>query len=298
MDSKHIERLLKPYDKHGFPRADYYSAYGMAGAVVITDKNNDDALEQLDAECVVAIDVCDFLHVGRMKKVRNLCLIYTRKHRKIKNVGALYSLDLQTLLFSDCSRNIEKIDLSRFGNLSCLKTRNDAVDLSRACSNLISIGLNDITGSIDLEFINGFRQLKDLSLEGGISELDGIDRANALENLTINNCEIANYSGLANLPNLKKLSLTGVFTADIIAEIARLRNLEYLRLDSYFEIDNVDFVKDLPNLKVIILGCVIRNGDTSPLVALRHARLKADSANYNFRDADLPKNPALVKSFE
>lgn len=297
MDTKHIEMILKPYDKCGFRRTDYYSAYDMQGAVIVTD-NNVDALADVDAESVVAIDVCDFSCIGKMKYVSKLCIVFTKKLRRIDNIEALYSMDLQTFLFSDPSHNIDKIDIARFRHLTHLKTRIDAVDLSCACANLAAIELNDILGIIDLKFINNFPKLKKLSLDGGILELNGINSENKLESLIVEKSKIIDYMGLANLSGLKKLALKGVFDADIITVFPHLKSLEYLCLDSYIEIDNVDWVKDMPNLKIIILGCVIRNRDTSPLVKIRHARLKEDCANYNFRDVDLHKDSAFVKLFE
>lgn len=297
MDTKHIEMILKPYDKCGFRRTDYYSAYGMQGAVIVTG-NNIDALVDVDTESVVAIDVCDFSCIGKMKNVSKLCIVFTEKLRRIDNIEALYSMDLQTLLFSDSSYNIDKLDIARFRHLTHLKARIDAVDLSCACVNLAIIELNDISGIINLKFINNFPKLKKLSLEGGILELNGISSANKLESLTIEKSKIMNYRGLSNLSNLKKLTLKGVFDADIITVFPHLKSLEYLCLDSYMEIDSVDWIKDMPNLKVIILGCVIRSGDTSPLGAIKHVRLKTDCANYKLHDADLPKDSALVKLFE
>lgn len=225
-----------------------------------------------------------------MKQLSKIYIVFTKKLSKIVDINPLYLNNIKTLLISDNFNNIPKIDIKKMPQLTFLKVCEKAVELTYKNTNLLSLELVDIGNNFDLSCINNFPNLKNLILMNGeIQDFDKFDQSNCLEELTIDNLTITSCSGLNKLYFLKKLSIRSKFNSDITAKLSNLIHLEYLELDYFTEIDNVEWVKGLHNLKIIILGCVVHNGDLSPLTNLQHVRLKVECSNYNFHDSDLPK---------
>lgn len=285
--------ILKPYEKAGFQYTNRYKRYGMADAVIITDKCVKD-IKDINAESAVIIDVCDFSFLSSIKRLSNICIVFTKKLRKPIDINTLYSGNMRTLILRDSFKNISKVDINKMPQLARLGIRLAAIDLTCKNINLLSLELDDIGDVFDFKFINNFPALKSLMVENGkILTFDKINCANLLENLIVKKANITSCDGLDKLIKLKNLSICGIFGSDIITKLSNLKNLEHLELDCFTEIDNVDFVKDLPNLKTIILGCMIHCGDLSPLKNLRHAKLKVNCPHYNLQDGDLPKDNSI-----
>lgn len=289
--------ILNPYEKEGLKYTNRYKAHGMADAVIITDEYVE-KIKDISAESAVIVDICNFSFLSTIRQLSNICIIFTKKQRKPININSLYACDVKTLIIRDSFKNIQKVDIDKMPQLVCLSIRLAAIDVTKKNANLLSLQLDDIGDKFDFLLINNFPNLKNLALKKGkILAFDKINSINCLEELNIERANIKNCNGLDKLSKLKNLSVCAGFGLDITTKLATLKNLQHLKLDYFTQIDNIDWVKELPNLKTIVLGCSIQNGDLSPLKYLQHVRLKIDSPHYNLHDSDLPKDNSIYLKF-
>lgn len=106
----------------------------------------------------------------------------------------------------------------------------------------------------DIEFISAFHNLEECVLEyvSGFSDLSPFTRLKKLKYLHFENLRrVSDFSGLRGLDNLKYLHIDGT-------------------LDWNQPIENLDFLKGLPNLEVLALGFVSIKSDYPAFLSVLH----------------------------
>ena len=133
-------------------------------------------------------------------------------------------------------------------------------------------------------------------LEGRTVSLNGIEKAPKLQYLDIsyNRC-LEDISALAKVKDsLKSLNIANCARIKDFSVLYELENLEKLEIWGSNTIPSLDFVKYMPNLKTLFLEINIADGDITPCLDLRSAKLMKDRKHYNLKDKDLPKARKVV----
>ncbi len=139
-----------------------------------------------------------------------------------------------------------------------------------------------------------------------------------LDWISLSNCKIASLDGLSNAKNLKSISLShNRCLADISAlssvkgtlfqlciencsritdfsALATLSKLEYLELQGNNTLPSLEFLRNMPNLKVLNLSMNVADGNLSLCMQIPYATCK-NRKHFNPKDADLPKQLPTVR---
>lgn len=71
--------------------------------------------------------------------------------------------------------------------------------------------------------------------------------------------------------------------------ISRLKGLEYLHLEGSRILPDLRFLRELPNLKTLVLNMRVEDGDLTPCLGLQYVHCGRMSRHYNVKARDLPK---------
>lgn len=185
------------------------------------------------------------------------------------------------------------VDFSKIDGLEALK-----VNVNRYTQNysgietLKSLSIGDFTGANrDLTDLFVSTKLDTLCLlEGKTVSLHGIERAPKMQYLYIsyNRC-LEDISALAKVKySLKSLNIFNCAKIKDFSVLYELENLEKLEIWGSNTLPSLDFVRYMPNLKTLILMNNIADGDLTPCVHMRTAKVR-NRRHYNLKDEDLPK---------
>jgi hypothetical protein len=127
----------------------------------------------------------------------------------------------------------------------------------------------------DLEPLSKARQLTSLSLiQGGLVDLRGIEHLQSLHSLTLAHLRNLNdISAISQLRELRHIQITKCPKVGELAPINSLSKLEVLHVDGKFEFEDLEFLRNFPNLKEFIFDSQVKKHDFSPLFDLRALRL-------------------------
>lgn len=163
---------------------------------------------------------------------------------------------------------------------------------------LKSLEIGDFTGTTrDLTDLFVSTELDTLQLLGGKTvSLSGIDKATKMQYLYISyNRNLEDISALSKIKHsLKSLNIFNCSKITDFSVLYELVNLEKLEIWGNNTIPSLDFVKYMPNLKTLFLEINIADGDITPCLGLRSAKLMKDRKHYNLKDKDLPKARKVV----
>jgi Leucine-rich repeat (LRR) protein len=190
--------------------------------------------------------------------------------------------------------HIGTVDFSQIFGLESLKINVNRGTLNyNRIETLKSLIIGDYTGANrDLTELFISTELDTLRLlEGRTVSLNGIEKAHKLQCLDIsyNRC-LEDISALAKVKDsLKSLNIFNCARIKDFSVLYELENLEKLEIWGSNTIPSLDFVKYMPNLKTLFLEINIADGDITPCLGLRSAKLMKDRKHYNLKDKDLPK---------
>lgn len=229
-----------------------------------------------------ADEVCNLTALEKNPRLTNLLLgnffknkifrLDTNHLAKINNLNYLY---LSNVEINEISEICQLFRLSEL-----ILERLEIRDISPLAQlpNLVSLGIFDTYGSLDLKFPNTFNNLACLYLaHTGISNLDLLSNVSNLKSLSILEDSISDLSPLANLNQLSKLSIGAVIyrnggrfsycrEINVKSCLDKLYNLTDLRLNGT-GINDISLLVSLPNLSNLILN---ENNihDLNPLASL------------------------------
>jgi hypothetical protein len=148
----------------------------------------------------------------------------------------------------------EKVDFSFYSIIPALRNIDISsyltIDYTPLLQNLslTDLGIGETQSiSVDLSFINQFKNLKTLYIDGMKKGLESASELSELERLTFRGVKMNNLDFINNLKNLKQLRLLyGSYkNLDSICKIKSLKTLEISRTR---QIPNYDFLKSMENL--------------------------------------------------
>lgn len=195
--------------------------------------------------------------------------------------------------------HIGTVDFSQIFGLESLKINVNRGTLNfKRIETLKSLIIGDYTGANrDLTDLFVSTELDTLRLlEGRTVSLNGIEKAHKLQylDITYNRC-LEDISELAKVKDsLKSLNIFNCARIKDFSVLYELENLEKLEIWGSNTIPSLDFVKYMPNLKTLFLEINIADGDITPCLGLRSAKLMKNRKHYNLKDKDLPKSRKVV----
>lgn len=135
-------------------------------------------------------------------------------------------------------------------------------------------------------------ELLKLSLQQcNITSLKGIQNCPKLQWVDMSYMRsLTDISDLASLaPTLRELAIENCPKITDFSVISTLKELEYLELHGKNELPNLDFIKELPKLKLVNLSMNVLDGDISCLQDIQYADVVC-KRHYNLKNKDLPKD--------
>ncbi|MBE6609718.1 MAG: leucine-rich repeat domain-containing protein [Ruminococcaceae bacterium] len=128
-------------------------------------------------------------------------------------------------------------------------------------------------------------------VECGITSLKGIQKCPKLQWLDL--CYMRKLSDISDIsalaPTLRMLAFENCPKITDFSVISKLKELEYLELKGKNELPNLDFIKDLPKLKFMILTMNVLDGNVSCLKNIQYVDAVC-KRHYNLKNKDLPKD--------
>lgn len=191
------------------------------------------------------------------------------------------------------------VDFSKINGLEALKINVNRYTLNYSgIEGLKSLSIGDFTGANrDLTDLFVSTELDTLQLLGGRTiSLNGIERSSQMQYLSISyNKFLEDISTLSKVKHsLKSLSIFNCAKINDFSVLYELENLEKLEIWGSNTIPSLDFVKYMPNLKTLFLEINIADGNITPCLNLRSAKLMKNRKHYNLKDKDLPKAEKVI----
>lgn len=182
------------------------------------------------------------------------------------------------------------IDLSKIKGLEDTQIKNENYKNYNTLENLKTIGF---TGYKDKDLSRAFSGAKLdtlLMIQCRIESLKGIEKANNLQCLYLYyNKFLKDISALADVKDsLRALQIEACSKITDFSVLSQLKKLEHLKLEGQNKVPNLNFVKDMKNLKTFIFTIDVEDGDISVCSNLSYVYCQ-NRRHYNLKDKDLPK---------
>lgn len=130
-----------------------------------------------------------------------------------------------------------------------------------------------------------------------IKNLRNLERASKLQTISLSyNRSLNDLSDLVHLQrSLKNLGIENCPQISNFDFLKELHELEYLRLYGNNAIENLNFLADMPKLRVFTFSVNVEDGDLRPCMQIPYAYCARKRKHYNLSDRDLPKR---IERFE
>lgn len=142
------------------------------------------------------------------------------------------------------------------------------------CPTLHSLAFWHCTAK-DLEPLSKATQLTSLSLiQGSLVDLRGIEQLQSLRSLTL--AHLRSLSDISSLGELRELRHVQIIKCPKVVDLTpinSLSKLEILHVDGKFEFEDLEFLRNFPELKEFIFDSQIKKHDFSPIFDLRALKL-------------------------
>lgn len=184
----------------------------------------------------------------------------------------------------------KKIDLSKFGKLKWLGCDYKEVTSLRSQKQLLSLVLYGYPSeSTELVDLVGLEEL--VLRNGSIDSLSFIQAESKLKNVELSYLsKLTSISGLTKCKNLEYLEIQSCKRiGDLVETVQSLDTLKVLKLIG-FELDSLDWVKELPLLEqLVLIKSNVLSGDISPAKDIDYVAID-NKRHYNYRFDDTIMN--------
>ena len=200
--------------------------------------------------------VSDWLYEELASEPKGSRLAYTKARSSIhweelnekilKDLGKLVQLSLeggfnQELSFLNGLSNLKILDIA-------LAAPPDFEQIP-LLENILDLDIGDKTWPpFSVAFVQKFPRIKLLGLVGKFRDLEYLETLKHLELLNLSKHDITDYSFLKNLPQLKHLSILYNQNVTDLSVIGRLKEVFFLELRELSQLENIDFVSEIPTL--------------------------------------------------
>ena len=223
---------------------------------------------------------CDLSILSNLSNVRRLMItddiLGMKEKPKIVNGDCISALkDLAWLRF----------DAVKEKDFSFLKCLNPEIKT-------IALAIGNKSANFDIESLLQFGKLENLSIQGWKKKIDTLREFNAVKSLILRGITIDDYSFINHMNALTELSIRWGKSTDLSALYGNT-NIETLEFWRVSNMDNVDILAHLPNLKVVCLQ-QLKNikhfPNLSKLSFLNEIRVEELSSLYDFMPLEAVPN--------
>lgn len=129
-------------------------------------------------------------------------------------------------------------------------------------------------------------------IQCGMSSLDGIEKSDSMQCVYLHyNRSLQDISALQEVKNtLKVLEIENCSNIKDLSVLAKLENLELLRLSGSNVLPNLNFIEKMKNLKTFTFNMNVLSGDLTPCLNLSYVYSQNNRKHFNLKNKDLPKN--------
>lgn len=185
-----------------------------------------------------------------------------------------------------------EIDLSRIAGLESVHVCDEGHKNYLDVPTLKRLSIGGSTRHRDMTEIGRLHELRQLRMiQCNVRDFQGIGEAQKLELVDLWYCRsLKDLSALVEVaPTLKYLGLDTCSGLKDFSFLEELTNLEVLYLEGNNSLENLHFLKKMPNLKKFCVKMNVLDGDLSLCLNIPAAFCK-NRKHYNLKDKDLPKN--------
>ena len=127
-------------------------------------------------------------------------------------------------------------------------------------------------------------------IKGKLLTLEQINQMQRLKVLYLSNLrKLTDLSAIKDCQSLRKLVINNCGKAQLY-KFLESKTLNYLMISGSNRISGLNDLRNLPNLKYILLdGCIIEDGNLECLKNIQHATLFQNRKHYSLDDSKLPK---------
>ena len=124
-----------------------------------------------------------------------------------------------------------------------------------------------------------------------VKSLEGIQKSQKMQCLYLHyNRSLQDISALRKVKGtLRALRIENCPKIKDFSVLGELENLELLELSGSNELPNLNFIKNLKNLKTFIFSMNVKDGDLTPCLDLSYVYSEKNRKHYNIKDKELPK---------
>lgn len=124
-----------------------------------------------------------------------------------------------------------------------------------------------------------------------IKSLDGVQRSEKMQCLYLYyNRSLRDITALSKVKKtLRTLRIVNCSKIDDFSVLSELENLELLELSGSNVLPDLNFLKQMKNLKTFVFSMNVQNGDLSPCLSLSYVYSEKNRKHYNLKDSELPK---------
>lgn len=132
------------------------------------------------------------------------------------------------------------------------------------------------------KFLSNFNDLEILELDFiSIESLDGVESAIALKSLSLTECRrITDASALAKCSKLRVLDIALCNKLTLLDPVQDCKQLLYFRYEGK-QLQSIDFLKGLRNLRTVILNAKVESQDIEPIVDLSIEKLLVKKRSFS-----------------
>ena len=270
-----------------------------AGTIVVESGRLKEYVDYIKVNNVEKMYVCDLyfnsVDLDFLKELTSIKEININS-RYITNANGMYALkDLKKLTINDIRREVDILEFPKlttlYVNLEC-NIQNISFN-----NNITSLGVRLYKSkSKTFEEYQKLNNLAELRLtQTNLKDLSGIKNLTKLKYIELNyNRSLLDISELAECKNLEEIQMSNCKKIHNLTQtLENIPTLKKIILSDCGEIQNLEFVKKLPNLKFIsFVGTKVISGDLNPIVGLEYAGFD-NKKHYNYRNEQI--NPEFAK---
>lgn len=278
-----------------------YPAYRKDAIDILPDKPWEEYVDFINRNKITKAKVTmpELNGIQRCGSLKYLYILPPQNAPKVYDFSPLY--DMPEIKYLNCSnrtgenwRYMSEIDYSRINGLKAL--RFDANRKAKHYNNiqsLKSLCVSSFKGANgDLTDLFCSTELDTLwMLQCGNQSLNGIGRAHEMKCVYLhNNRSLEDICALYDIKD--SITALRIDNCPKIRDFSVLRNLQKLELLELFgtnSIESLSFIRNMPNLKTLILSMNVLDGDLSECTKLSYVYVDKIRRHYNVKEADLPK---------
>lgn len=200
------------------------------------------------------------------------------------------SVSLKTV-YGFKEKHYSSVDCARIRGLESIHITDDGFKNYKQIRTLKDLGLANYK---EMDLTNAFcsPELDSLFIiTSKIKSIEGIQSAPKMQCLYLYyNRSLRDISALKNVSQtLRALRIENCPKIEDFSVLAELDQLELLELSGSNELESLNFLKEMKNLKTLVFSMNVKDGDLTPCLGLSYVYSDRNRRHYNLKNDELPK---------